>query len=95
LETAIHLELCLQHSSAYQSTLIFWNNPVAEALLAKGAQLGTVLSFMMAVTTLSVPSMVMLGKAIKPKLLGLFIAICTVGIIAVGYFFNAFHYLFI
>jgi hypothetical protein len=74
---------------------IFGTIPVAEALLAKGAQLGTVLSFMMAVTTLSVPSMVMLGKAIKPKLLGLFIAICTVGIIAVGYFFNAFHYLFI
>lgn len=74
---------------------IFGTIPVAEALLAKGAQLGTVLSFMMAVTTLSVPSMVMLGKAIKPKLLGLFIAICTIGIIAVGYFFNAFHYLFI
>ncbi len=74
---------------------IFGTIPVAEALLAKGAQLGTVLSFMMAVTTLSVPSMVMLGKAIKPKLLGLFIAICTIGIIAVGYFFNAFHYLFL
>jgi len=74
---------------------IFGTIPVAEALLAKGAQLGTVLSFMMAVTTLSVPSMVMLGKAIKPKLLGLFIGICTIGIIAVGYFFNAFHYLFL
>jgi len=74
---------------------IFGTIPVAEALLAKGAQLGTVLSFMMAVTTLSVPSMVMLSKAIKPKLLGLFIGICTIGIIIVGYLFNAFSYLFI
>jgi hypothetical protein len=74
---------------------IFGTIPVAEALLAKGAQLGTVLSFMMAVTTLSVPSMVMLSKAIKPKLLGLFVGICTLGIIIVGYLFNAFHYLFI
>ena len=68
---------------------IFGTIPVAEALLAKGAQLGTVLSFMMAVTTLSVPSLVMLRKAVKPKLLALFIAICTVGIILVGYLFNA------
>lgn len=67
---------------------IFGTIPVAEALLTKGAQLGTVLSFMMAVTTLSLPSMIMLGKAVKPKLLGLFIAICTVGIILVGYLFN-------
>ena len=63
-------------------------NPIAEALLAKGALLGVVLSFMMAVTTLSLPSMIMLRKAVKPKLLGIFIAICTVGIIVVGYFFN-------
>ena len=62
--------------------------PIAEALLAKGALLGVVLSFMMAVTTLSLPSMIMLRKAVKPKLLGIFIAICTVGIIVVGYFFN-------
>ena len=57
-------------------------------MLAKGARLGVVLSFMMGVTTLSLPSMIMLKKAIKPKLLGIFIAICTVGIILVGYFFN-------
>ena len=68
---------------------IFGTIPIAEALLAKGAQLGVVLSFMMGVTTLSVPSMIMLRKAIKPKLLGIFVAICTVGIILVGYFFNA------
>ena len=68
---------------------IFGTIPIAEALLAKGALLGVVLSFMMAVTTLSLPSMIMLRKAVKPKLLGVFIAICTVGIIIVGYFFNA------
>ena len=67
---------------------IFGTIPIAEALLAKGAQLGVVLSFMMAVTTLSLPSMIMLRKAVKPKLLGLFIVICTMGIIAVGYLFN-------
>lgn len=67
---------------------IFGTIPIAEALLAKGAQLGVVLSFMMGVTTLSLPSMIMLRKAVKPKLLGIFIAICTVGIILVGYFFN-------
>ncbi len=74
---------------------IFGTIPVAEALLFKGAQLGTVLSFMMAVTTLSLPSMIMLRKAVKPRLLGLFIGICTVGIIVVGYLFNIFHSLFI
>lgn len=74
---------------------IFGSIPVAEALLYKGAQLGTALSFMMAVTTLSLPSMIMLRKAVKPKLLGLFIAICTIGIIIVGYLFNLFQYLFI
>lgn len=68
---------------------IFGTIPVAEALLSKGAQLGTILSFMMAVTTLSLPSMIMLRKAVKPKLLALFIAICAGGIILVGYFFNA------
>lgn len=68
---------------------IFGTIPIAEALLAKGALLGVVLSFMMAVTTLSLPSLIMLKKAVKPKLLGIFIAICTAGIIAVGYFFNA------
>ena len=70
---------------------IFGTIPVAEALLAKGAQLGTVLAFMMAVTTLSLPSLIMLRKAVKPKLLGLFIGICVAGIIAVGYLFNAFQ----
>ena len=69
---------------------IFGTVPVAEALLAKGAQLGTILSFMMAVTTLSLPSMVMLRKAIKPRLLGTFVAICVMGIILVGYLFNLF-----
>ena len=71
---------------------IFGTIPIAESLLAKEAQLGTVLAFMMGVTTLSLPSMIMLRKAVKPKLLGIFIAICTVGIIIVGYFFNAIQY---
>lgn len=72
---------------------IFGTIPIAEALLAKGAQLGVVLSFMMAVTTLSVPSLILLRKAVKPKLLGIFVAICTAGIILVGYCFNAIQYL--
>ena len=67
---------------------IFGTIPIAEALLSKGALLGVVLSFMMGVTTLSLPSMIMLRKAVKPKLLGIFIAICTGGIVIVGYFFN-------
>ncbi|NLX92852.1 MAG: permease [Clostridiales bacterium] len=67
---------------------IFGTIPIAEALFSKGAQLGTILAFMMAVTTLSLPSMIMLRKAVKPKLLAVFIAICTVGIIIVGYLFN-------
>lgn len=74
---------------------IFGTIPVAEALLYKGAQLGTILAFMMAVTTLSLPSMVMLRKAVKPKLLGVFIGICTIGIIIVGYLFNVFQYLLV
>lgn len=74
---------------------IFGTIPIAEALLAKGAMLGVVLSFMMGVTTLSLPSMIMLKKAVKPRLLAIFIAICTIGIIVVGYFFNVFQYLFI
>ncbi|MDE6906000.1 MAG: permease [Lachnospiraceae bacterium] len=68
---------------------IFGTIPIAEALLAKGAQLGVVLSFMMGVTTLSLPSVIMLRKAVKLKLLAIFIAICIIGIILVGYFFNA------
>lgn len=74
---------------------IFGTIPIAEALLAKGAQLGTVLSLMMAVTTLSLPSLIMLRKAMKPKLLALFIGICTIGIIFVGYLFNAFQIILI
>lgn len=74
---------------------IFGTIPVAEALLAKGAQLGTILSFMMAVTTLSLPSIIMLRKAVKPKLLALFIGLCAAGIILVGYAFNIFQYLLI
>ena len=74
---------------------IFGTIPIAEALLAKGAQLGTVLSFMMGVTTLSLPSMIMLRKPIRPKLLALFVVICTVGIIVVGYVFNALQFLFV
>ena len=70
---------------------IFGTIPVAESLLFKGAGLGTILSFMMAVTTLSLPSLIMLRKAVRPKLLGAFIAVCTVGIILVGYFFNFFQ----
>lgn len=70
---------------------IFGAIPIAEALLGKGAQLGTVLAFMMGVTTLSLPSMIMLRKAVKPKLLGVFISVCTAGIILVGYLFNLFQ----
>ncbi len=68
---------------------IFGTIPIAEALLSKGAQLGTVLSFMMGVTTLSLPSLIMLRKAVKPELLALFIGICTIGIVLIGYAFNA------
>ena len=67
---------------------IFGTIPIAEALLYKGAQLGTILAFMMGVTTLSLPSMIMLKKAIKTKLLGVFVAVCAVGIVIVGYLFN-------
>ena len=74
---------------------IFGTIPIAEALLAKGALLGVVLSFMMGVTTLSLPSMIMLRKAVKPKLLGIFVAICTIGIIVAGYVFNAIQYLIV
>lgn len=74
---------------------IFGTIPVAEALLYKGAQLGTILAFMMAVTTLSLPSMIMLRKAVKPKLLIVFIAVCIIGIIVVGYLFNIFQFILI
>lgn len=71
---------------------IFGTIPVAEALLSKGAMLGTVLSFMMAVTTLSLPSLVMLRKAVKTKLLALFVGVCAAGIVIVGYLFNIFQF---
>ena len=74
---------------------IFGTIPVAESLYAKGAGLGTILSFMMAVTALSLPSMIMLRKAVKPKLLSFFIGIVTIGIIIIGYLFNLFQFLFI
>lgn len=74
---------------------IFGTIPVAEALLSKGAQLGVVLSFMMSVTTLSLPSLIMLRNVVKPKLLFTFIVICSVGIIIVGYLFNIFQYILI
>lgn len=74
---------------------IFGTIPVAEALLAKGAQLGTILAFMMAVTMLSLPSIIMLRKAVKPKLLALFVGVCTAGIILVGYLFNVFQFIII
>lgn len=74
---------------------IFGTIPVAESLLYKGAGLGTVLAFMMAVTTLSLPSMIMLKKAVKPRLLGVFVGICAAGIVLVGYIFNMLQYLFV
>lgn len=74
---------------------IFGTIPIAEAFLEMGALLGVVLSFMMAVTTLSLPSIIMLRKAVKPKLLAIFIAICTIGIIIVGYAFKALQYILI
>lgn len=74
---------------------IFGTIPVAEALLGKGAQLGTVLAFMMAVTTLSLPSIIMLRKVMKLPLLIIFTSICIAGIIIVGYLFNIFQNLFI
>jgi len=73
---------------------VFGTIPIAEALHAKGVGLGTILSFMMAVTALSLPSIVMLRKAVKPRLLGLFVGLVTLGIIIIGYGFNAFGFLF-
>ena len=68
---------------------IFGTIPIAESLFAKGAGLGTVLSFMMGVTALSLPSMVMLRKAVKPRLLAVFFGVVVVGIMLIGFFFNA------
>nr|WP_296971436.1 permease [Tepidanaerobacter sp. EBM-38] len=74
---------------------IFGTLPIAEALFTKGVGIGTILSFMMAVTALSLPSMIMLSKVVKPKLLSIFVSIVSVGIIIIGYLFNAFSYIFI
>lgn len=75
-------------------TDIFGTLPIAEALFAKGVGVGTILSFMMAVTDLSLPSIIMLSKVVKPKLLAIFVFIVSVGIIIIGYLFNAFSYIF-
>lgn len=74
---------------------IFGTIPVAEALFAKGVGVGTILAFMMSVTALSLPSVIMLSKAVKPKLLAVFMAVVIVGIIAIGFVFNALNFLFI
>jgi hypothetical protein len=74
---------------------IFGTLPIAEALVTKGVGIGTVMSFMMAVTALSLPSMIMLSKVVKPKLLGVFAGIVSVGILIIGFAFNGFSYLFI
>ncbi len=74
---------------------IFGTLPIAEALVGKGVQLGTVLSFMMAVTALSLPSIIMLKKVVKTKLLVIFVSIVAIGILIMGYLFNYFSYIFI
>ena len=73
---------------------IFGTLPIAEALYGKGVEIGTILSFMMAVTALSLPSLIMLSRVVKPKLLATFIAICGIGIIIIGYTFNSLDFLF-
>ena len=72
---------------------IFGTLPIAEALVLKGVGIGTALSFMMAVTALSLPSMIMLKKVVKTKLLAIFAGIVALGIILIGYVFNTFGYL--
>ncbi|MGH4125043.1 MAG: permease [Clostridium sp.] len=74
---------------------IFGTLPIAEALFGKGVGIGTVLSFMMAVTALSLPSIIMLSKVVKPKLLAIFVVIVATGIIIIGYLFNAFSFLLV
>lgn len=74
---------------------IFGTLPIAEALVGRGVGIGTVLAFMMGVTALSLPSLIMLKRVVKPRLLGIFFGIVTVGIVLIGYLFNAFAYLFI
>jgi len=74
---------------------IFGTLPIAEALVGRGVGLGTALAFMMAVTALSLPSMIMLSKVVKPKLLAIFVSIVTIGILIIGFFFNMFAHLFV
>jgi len=74
---------------------IFGTLPIAEALVLKGVGIGTVLAFMMAVTALSLPSIILLKKVVKPKLLFTFVSIITIGIVITGYLFNIFGYIFI
>ena len=74
---------------------IFGTLPIAEALVLKGVGNGTVLAFMMAVTALSLPSIIMLKKVVKTKLLMMFVGIVATGIIVMGYLFNAFAYLLV
>ena len=74
---------------------IFGTLPIAEALYLKGVGVGTILAFMMSVTALSLPSIIMLRKAVKPKLLATFVGVVATGIIIIGYVFNLFGYLFI
>ena len=74
---------------------IFGTIPIAEALFTKGAGVGTVLSFMMAVTALSLPSIILLSKVVKPKLLAIFVAIVSIGIVIIGYLFNAVSFILI
>lgn len=74
---------------------IFGTLPIAEALVARGVGLGTVLAFMMAVTALSVPSLILLRQVVRPPLLAVFVGIVTLGIVAIGYLFNAFAYLLV
>lgn len=74
---------------------IFGTLPIAEALVAKGVGLGTALSFMMGVTALSLPSIIMLKRVVKPRLLAIFLGMVTMGIIIIGYAFNAFGHLFV
>ena len=74
---------------------IFGTLPIAEALFAKGVGVGTILSFMMGVTALSLPSMIMLKRVVKNKLLAIFVGVVALGIIIIGYFFNAFSFLIV
>ena len=74
---------------------IFGTIPIAEALFGKGVGLGTILAFMMSVTVLSIPSLTMLSRVVKPKLLATFVGICLIGMIISGYVFNWLQPLFV